>query len=167
LSTPTPGGESQSTTADIGEAKKQALHYLKFRARSSTEMRQYLSRKGYQPPIQEKVVGWLQELGYIDDLQFSLQWIENRCRTNPRGERRLVLELRQKGIRQPIIDEAMIRFRETVNETELAYELAANRVKAYHRDDQNTKRRKLISYLERRGFRMNDIRQVIDQVLEE
>lgn len=152
-------------TIDITKAKQQALYYLKFRSRSSAEMRRYLNRKGYQAAIQEAVVSWLQELGYVDDLQFALQWIENRCRTNPMGERRLVQELRQKGIPQPIIDQAMVGFRESVDETALACKLATKQVRVYRGDDTDAIKRKLAGFLGRRGFHPGDIRSAIDQVL--
>lgn len=157
--------DEDSFIEDITKAKKQALYYLKFRARSSAEMRRYLNRKGHSSTVQEEVVTWLQELGYIDDLQFSLQWIENRCRTNPMGERRLVQELYQKGIPQSVIDQAMVTFRETVDETALACKLATDRVRVYQGEDIDATKRKLAGFLGRRGFRLDDIRFAIHQVL--
>lgn len=156
-----------SVEEDIGEAKRQALYYLKFRARSSAEMRDYLARKGHGAPIQEEVVTWLEDIGYINDLQFSRQWIENRCRTKPMGERRLTYELRQKGIHQVIIDAAVLEFREAIDETELACQLARDQVKIYHGQEINAVRRKLAGFLHRRGFQANDIYYALEQVLDE
>ena len=156
-----------SVDEDIAEAKRQALYYLKSRARSSAEMRHYLARKGHGTPIQEEVVTWLEELGYIDDLQFSQQWIENRCRTKPMGERRLTYELRQKGIHQVIIDAAILEFREAVDETELACQLARDQVKTYQGQETSAARRKLAGFLHRRGFQANDIYYALEQVLDE
>lgn len=159
--------KTQSADEDIAKAKQQALYYLKFRARSSAEMRDYLTRKGHGAPIQEEVVTWLEELGYINDLQFSQQWIENRCRTKPMGERRLTYELRQKGIPQGIIDTAILEFRETIDETELACQLARDQVKTYYGQELSSVRRKLAGFLQRRGFQANDIYHALEQVLDD
>jgi len=160
-------GDSDFLASDLATAKKQALYYLKFRSRSSAEMRRYLDGKGHAIRIQDEVMAWLQELGYVDDLRFCQQWIENRCRTNPMGALRLVQELRRKGIHQPIIDEAMTEFDQAVDEAVLAYELATNRVRQYHGEDVSAVRRKMAGFLQRRGFTARDVHHAVDRVLDE
>lgn len=147
-------------------AKEQALYFLTFRSRSSAEMRQYLERKDYSPSVQEEVIAWLQHLGYVDDLRFAMQWIENRNRSNPMGARRLSQELWQKGIPQSIIDEALEHFSATVDEGELARELAAKQARRYRGQDQAVIARRLAGFLGRRGFKADDIQHAISETLE-
>ncbi|NMB24826.1 MAG: regulatory protein RecX [Firmicutes bacterium] len=150
----------------IDVAKEQALHFLTFRPRSSTEVRQYLQRKDHPLSIQEEVVEWLQHLGYVDDLRFAMQWIENRYRTNPMGVRRLSKELWQKGIPQPIINEALERCGATVDEGALAKELATKQARRYRGQDSTVIARRLAGFLGRRGFRSDDIQRAISETLE-
>ena len=152
---------------DVSRAKSQALYYLKFRSRSSAEMDGYLRRKGFGRQIREEVLDWLQELKYIDDLQFARDWIQNRTRTNPMGGRRLLQELRQKGIPKEVVEEALEEFRGSVDERELALQVAAGRVGIYAKNDTETARRKLAAYLLRRGFSPDDVRNAVEQVLKE
>ncbi|NLY30751.1 MAG: regulatory protein RecX [Firmicutes bacterium] len=153
--------------SDISKAKGQALYYLKFRPRSSAEMDGYLRRKGFEPHIREEVLDWLRELKYIDDLQFARDWIQNRTRTNPMGERRLIQELREKGLPKEVIQEAVEEFRNSVDERELALKAAAGRVRVYAGNDTETAKRKLAAYLLRRGFSSGDVRNAVEQVLRE
>ena len=37
-------------------------------------------------PIQDEVLAWLSDLGYVDDLSFALQLVEDRCHYKPCGE---------------------------------------------------------------------------------
>ncbi len=150
----------------IGTAKEQALYFLTFRSRSSAEIRQYLQRKDHTSSIQDEVVAWLRHLGYVDDVRFALQWIEDRCRTNPMGARRLAQELWQKGIPQSIIDEAVDHFNATVDEAALARQLAAKQALRYRGQDPAAVARKLAGFLGRRGFRPEDIRRAISETVE-
>ncbi len=152
---------------DIEKAKNQALYYLKFRPRSRAEMDGYLLRKGFELPVREEVLDWLEELKYIDDLQFARDWIQNRLRTNPMGEQRLSQELRQKGIPDQVIEKALGEFRSTVDERQLALEAAWKRARVYAQRDDGETKRKLTAYLLRRGFSFEDVRHAVEKVLQE
>ncbi|NLA59210.1 MAG: regulatory protein RecX [Firmicutes bacterium] len=157
----------QDVGTDIDRAKSQALYYLKFRSRSSAEMDAYLTRKGFERYVREEVLDWLRQLGYIDDLQFARNWIQNRIRTNPMGERRLVQELRQKGIPKEVIEKAVEEFRESVDERDLTFKVAAERARIYADEAGETAKRKLTAYLLRRGFGLDDVRNAVERVLEQ
>ncbi len=131
------------------------------------EMRQYLEGKGYSIPIQDEVLAWLSDLGYVDDLSFALQLVEDRCRTNPVGELRLVQELRQKGIPEPFIEDAVAHFHDLVDEAALAQELAIKRARHYRGEDRIAAIRKLTGYLRRRGFSMENIRPAVAQAIDD
>lgn len=80
-----------------------ALRFLEARSRSVAEVRRRLGHAGYRPDLVEGAIGRLTELGMLDDAAFARQWVESRDRAHPRGERALVMELRQKGIDAPIV----------------------------------------------------------------
>ena len=160
-------GRQQDEGTDLGQAKGQALYYLKFRSRSSAEIDGYLKRKGFQQHVRDEVLSWLQELRYIDDLQFARDWIQNRNRTKPVGQRRLIQELRQKGISKETIEEAVEEFRASVDERELALKVAADRVRVYARGDSQTAKRKLAAYLLRPGFSRGHVHSALENAVEQ
>src|SRR5438874_318192 len=75
-----------------------ALRLLGYRARSRAEMRQRLSRKGYEEEIVDEALAWLEAHGLLDDAQFSQAWVESRADAHPMGRERLAWELRGKGV---------------------------------------------------------------------
>jgi regulatory protein len=75
-----------------------ALRFLEARSRSVAEVRRRLGQAGYRPDLVEGAISRLIELGMLDDAAFAQQWVESRDRAHPRGERALLMELRQKGI---------------------------------------------------------------------
>lgn len=80
-----------------------ALRFLEVRSRSVAEVRRRLTSAGYRPELIEGAIERLLELGMLDDEAFARQWVESRDRAHPRGERALLIELRQKGIDATII----------------------------------------------------------------
>lgn len=80
-----------------------ALRFLEARSRSISEVRQRLTRAGYQPPLVGRAIDRLVALGMLDDEAFARHWVESRDRAHPRGEIALRRELREKGIRDDVV----------------------------------------------------------------
>jgi regulatory protein len=80
------------------DALERAGKFLGRRARSESEVRDALSRAGFEPSVTEATIGKLHELELLDDDAFARQWIEERARRKGLGPRRLLSELRLKGV---------------------------------------------------------------------
>ena len=89
-----------------------AVRFLEARSRSVAEVRRRLSTAGYRPELVEGAIERLLELGMLDDEAFARLWVESRDRARPRGERALMVELRQKGIDAKIITATLKERRE-------------------------------------------------------
>jgi len=139
-----------------------ALRFLSFRPRSCWEVKQRLSKKSTDPTIIEQVTQRLKDLDLLDDLSFAKHWIENRDAFRPRSQRLLQNELRQKGIAEHIIAEAL----ETRSSDDLkaARALATTRAHRYRGLDRDAFFRKLGGYLGRRGFSWDIVRTVMDDL---
>jgi SOS response regulatory protein OraA/RecX len=72
-------------------------------------------------------------------------------------------ELRSKGVSQTIIDDVLT----DLSTTELAMQAARQKMNSLGGLDQFTFRKKLSSFLGRRGFRYDTIRDVIDVLIDE
>ena len=80
------------------KARDAALSLLSYRARTSVELTRRLKRKGFDDEVAAATVERLDRLGVVDDAAFAESFVRDRVRLKPRGPRRLVGELRAKGV---------------------------------------------------------------------
>jgi regulatory protein len=143
---------------DLLAAKQVATRQLSYRPRSVSELRQTLAQRGFGPKIIDQVIERFRELGYLDDADFARRWIQTREQLAPRGTRLLKQELRQKGIDADLAEEALADA--DLDELETATRIAERRLPKLTGLDRDTQRRRLASYLERRGFSHDIVRQI-------
>lgn len=125
------------------------LNFLSFRPRSRREVGDYFRRKKIDPTVAEAVIERLLRAGMLDDREFARYWVENRQTFRPRGGRALRLELRQKGLDREVIDEAL---EGAVDEDAAAYDAGIKKLKSLQKLDDREFFRKMVAYLQRRGF---------------
>src|SRR5690606_31067299 len=82
----------------LWKAREAALNLLSFRARTADELRRRLRRKEFPAEVVEACVSGLVERGMVDDSAFAETFVRDRVRFRPRGRRRLVQELRARGV---------------------------------------------------------------------
>lgn len=151
------------TESKFGKLYMRALEYVLLRPHSGREVRDYLYRKtratrdkkgqkreGYSPALTERVYGRLVEKNYIDDEKFAKFWVENRNRAKGTSLRKLMAELRAKGVATDIIEQVLGESERTDTD-ELAKVITKKR--ARYGDDQ-----KFMAYLARQGFSYDDIK---------
>jgi regulatory protein len=155
--------ESES---QFGKLYARTLEYCLMRPHSAKEVRDYLYRKtrdtrtktggikkGVPVEVTERVYQRLVEKGYIDDEKFARFWIENRNLTKGASRRKLIAELRSKGVASSLI-ERLLESSERSDENELQKIIAKKR--ARYPDEQ-----KFMQYLARQGFSYDDIKQAL------
>ena len=145
----------------VQEAHDRALSYLAYRPRSRSEMGHYLRRKAVPPQVIEEIQGRLSAAGLLDDAAFARYWVDNRETFRPRGRRLLRQELRQKGVDDELITETL----SVVDEQQSAYRAALQQGTRYDRLDDDLYRQKMYSFLRRRGFEYEVIRETISSLL--
>ena len=142
-------------------AKDYAFKLLSYRARSIKEIEEGLKKKGYSLKTISGVIRDLKRLKFLDDEEFARAWVENRIRTRPMGRYRLQRELLRKGIDRDLIENTLSNYNEE-KEIEVAQELSRKKLKkSYQNLDNLTTKRKLYSFLQRRGFSYNTIQEVL------
>jgi regulatory protein len=110
-------------------------------------------REGVSSALTDRVFARLLERKYIDDEKFARWWVENRNLTKGASRRKIVNELRAKGVETSIIDGA-IDESERNDDSELVKIIAKKR--ARYPDDQ-----KFIQYLMRQGFSYDTIKSAL------
>jgi regulatory protein len=154
--------EQASSLQDDDERQKTydaTLNFLAYRPRSEDEIRRYLARRKTTPDITQRIVDRLKASGLVDDAAFARYWVENRDVFSPRSSRALRSELRSKGIDSSTIEQAV-----SGDDTEAAYRAAQKKTRSVAGTDRETFRRKLIPFLQRRGFGYETAREAVDRL---
>jgi regulatory protein len=159
--------------SQFGKLYSRALEYCLMRPHSAKEVRDYLWRKtrttkyrnkktgeiaereGVSQNVADRVYARLVDKNYIDDEKFARFWVENRNLTKGSSTRKLIAELRTKGVEQSTISNVLADSDRNDDE-ELRKVLAKKRSKY---DDEQ----KLIAYLARQGFSYDDIKSVLNE----
>lgn len=141
------------------KAYQQALRTLNVRARSQAEIRQNLEEHGFLEADISYTLEKLSDSGLIDDARFAADWIENRNTFRPRSRRALVMELKQRGVEEEVIEESL----QDLDETEMAFQAALKAGKKYTGMEWQDFRRKLSGHLGRRGFNYETTAQAVQR----
>jgi regulatory protein len=129
-----------------------AIRYLGHRQRSRGEMAQYLGgRRKFSRETVSVTIERLSEEGYLDDKEFARAFVESRIRSRPRSCALLRQELSQKGID----DEVIVTVLEGVDDEQLARCSIEKKLKLWVKLDPATFKKRLIGFLQRRGFSLS------------
>lgn len=141
--------------SDFGKAFDRILRFIAIRSRSQREIEQYCRKKDISVEDCQVIIERLASLGYVNDDNFAKSWVRSRAVSKPVSKRRLQTELIQKGISSEQREEALGEYDELA-----ALEQIINkklRLTRYKNDKQ-----KLIAYLQRQGFRFDDIQKILN-----
>ena len=143
------------------QAQDIALHYIAYKMRTEQEVRKKLFEKEYTEYIIERVIHFLIEYHYIDDMKYCKSYIKQRLQYNPKGVYILKMELKQRGIKQSIIDKAI----ENSDIDELNDAIKLLQKKCLYLDDIDEKNKKrLFAFLQRRGYSYDIIKEAFAYV---
>lgn len=148
---------------EVRKAREAALNLLSFRARSVNELERRLKQKGYEEEIIGEVISGLERVDLLNDERFTSDFIKGRMAAKPTGKNKLFWELRQKGVPQETIDEALGEVDED-QEYEAALRLAESKVDRSPNTDIHSEKRRLSGLLQRRGFNWDIVSRVLNRV---
>ena len=161
--------EAYKDESSYGKLKAVALDYLLLRTRSKKEFRDYLFRKAlptydkkgkkiirYTDVQTKRVYEYFLNTKYLDDELFAKTWVENRNLKKGVSKKKLYQELKQKGIEDHVIEQALgASGRDDLDELK---KVLAKKAGRYKGDDN-----KLIRYLASLGFNYEDIKKAIEE----
>ena len=141
---------------------EKALGFLSYRPRSQKEVELYLRKKVEQGDIIETVLTRLENQGYLNDTSFARWWVEQRTQgKNPKGPAVVKAELYQKGVAHPVVEEVL---GEVKMGGDLVKKAALSRSSRLKGLDKVTFKRRLSTYLLRRGFLWEQVKPVVDEL---
>ena len=150
---------------ELSKAKNYVYRILARRMYTNKEIRNKLVEREYLDKIIEEVIATLERYGYLNDRTYAEEWIRSRMRSKPKGKIALRQELARKGVDKSIIEDALNQEFDESREMDMVLELARRRMKSYRRDEPFAARRKLQSFLLRRGFSYGTVKYAVDQVM--
>jgi regulatory protein len=143
--------------SELGKAYERALNYAMIRPRSVKELQDYCRRKKWAPEDCQTIIDKLVARRYVDDRNFARAWVESRAMANKTSQRKLRLELKQKGVADDIIAEAL-QNADFDEGSALRALIAKKRRLARYQDEQ-----KLMQFLARQGFSFDDIKEALKE----
>jgi regulatory protein len=146
-------------------ALQKAMQFINHRPRSIEETRRRLKDKGFDDAVIETTLQKLIDQHWLNDLDFSRQWIENRNAFRPRSDWLLSYELRQKGVAEDAIGQALDQY--GGDEDELAYQAGIKKAKQCQQETRLGFLKKVGGYLGRRGFHFGIVKPTVERLWQE
>lgn len=146
-------------TGSAPDAIRYALRLLSYRGRSVRELRERLTKKGYDDASVEAAVERLSAAGYLDDLALAgnLRRIASEQRMlGSSGARQL---LRRRGISEDVISAVVVA--DDAADLRLCLQLAQKRVRVTGTPRTPAEVNRLFQYLARRGYGPDIIRRCL------
>jgi regulatory protein len=147
--------------------KQRAFRYLGRRLHSASELRTKLRQKGYEIEMIDYVISELEEKSYLDDSVFASVFVEEKFRSKLWSESKLKAELIKRGVKPSIISEVLSNKFSEEDDYKNALTVALKKYKILQERnfDLKTTKKKLISFLNTRGYNYETIKQVCDKLI--
>ena len=154
-----------STAADIEAAYRTALRCLELRSYARSDLARRLTRKGHPRPAVEAALERVAVLGLLDDEAYARSYVRTRA-ARGRGPSRLIRDLLAMGVQRSLIDRAIAaEWPEGSDRTSMPQALATKRALQLGSLPRQTKRRRVLAYLARRGFSGREVTEMVEKVV--
>jgi regulatory protein len=151
--------------ADAEAAYRTVLRALEVRSYARGDLARRMLRKGHQRQAVETALERASRFGLLDDATFARSYVQTRS-ARGRGPARLVRDLLSMGVERGLIDRAIAaEWSEETDKTAMPLALAKKRAAQLGGLPRQTRRRRVVAYLARRGFTGRDISEMVDKVV--
>ena len=154
--------------AGILDTYDRALNMLAARGRASADLRRVLIRKGEPADRVTIAIERLERAGFVDDASYARQFTRSKGVGGGLSKRRVQQELAKRGIARDVSDEAIetVFVEEGVDEEASIERVARKKLRSLSSVDDATRKRRLYSFLARRGYDSDAIGRVLRILLE-
>lgn len=154
-----------STAADIEAAYRTTLRCLELRSYARSDLARRLARKGHPRQAVEAALERAAVLGLLDDEAYARSYVRTRA-ARGRGPSRLIRDLLAMGVQRLLIDRAIAsEWPEGSDRTSMPQALATKRALQLGTLPRQTKRRRVLAYLARRGFSGREVTEMVEKVV--
>ncbi|MEY3966848.1 MAG: hypothetical protein RLZ96_374 [Actinomycetota bacterium] len=132
-------------------AKNILLHQLSRSMKTRHQLAQVLEKREIPSEISLRVLDRFQEAQLIDDAAFARAFVNSRMSAGGKSKRIMARELSQKGVAPDLIEQALEPVSSEI-ELELVRDLVKKRAARLQGLDPQTRQRRMLGFLARRGF---------------
>lgn len=142
---------------ELLEAKKKAMSLLKYMDRTEWQLRDKLAAKGFSEEAVEGAVDYVKSFHYLDDYRYAVHFVE--LHYEQRSRQRMRQDLYQRHVPEEYIDLAL----ESICENDdIALQEALRKITRGETEFSYEEKQKIAGKLYRKGFRLGDIKRVLD-----
>lgn len=155
----------RESNTDPVACREAALKLIERTRRTRADLARRLKEKGYAATTVGGVLDRLVEVGLVDDVEFARAWLAGRWGRRPSGWRRLLQELRGKGIAEADVVRARTLLTErgsAPDEVASAAKLVEQARRRYAALEPHVQRQRLYALLARRGYDGDTIRRALE-----
>lgn len=152
--------------SEFEKGKQIAYRFLSYRPRSKKEVERKLKEKKISGENIISIISLLEKNNYLNDREFTLNWVKYKMENRPGGRRSLEYELREKGIDSETIKDSLDEvYSGEFDEYDVAVKLAEKKLSSFKKGiEDNVIKRRLFSYLQRKGFSYDLIERVLANI---
>ncbi|MEV6972846.1 regulatory protein RecX [Kitasatospora sp. NPDC093806] len=147
-------------------ARDICLRLLTGAAKSRKQLADALRKREIPDEVADEVLTRLEEVGLIDDAAFAQAWVESRHSVRGLSRRALAQELRTKGVTGELAERALAQL-DHDDETEAARALVDRKLRTTRGLERQTRTRRLVGMLARRGYSEGLAFRVVREALDE
>ncbi len=129
-----------------------AIRLLAYRDRACREIKERLAKKGFENHCIAKTIRRLQDEALLNDLHFAINFCREKIDHKRFGRRRLLLELKKKGLDKEVVDEALHLIFQDYDEEQILHCAIEERTSQIGSPRSTRELSTLINYLARRGY---------------
>lgn len=142
---------------ELLEAKKKAMSLLKYMDRTEWQLRDKLAAKGFSEEAVDGAIDYVKSFHYLDDYRYAVHFVE--IHQEQRSRQRMRQDLHQKHVPEEYIDLAL----ESVCENDdIALQNALRKITKGETEFSYEEKQKIAGKLYRKGFRLGDIKRMLD-----
>ncbi|MFB9769739.1 recombination regulator RecX [Lactiplantibacillus modestisalitolerans] len=149
---------------DVAKAYSRALDYLSHQLRTEKEVHDKLRDEDLDDAVIEQTLAQLRGMHLLDDQQYADAYVRTAKRTSDKGPRVIRQKLRQKGVGEQLIDDALAGQFSLDEQIENATAAATKLARHYHRQAFKTLLQKVRQGLMTKGFGNDVISAALDQL---
>ncbi|MER7706911.1 recombination regulator RecX [Kitasatospora sp. NPDC097605] len=159
-------GRTEEPADPESRARDICLRLLTGAAKTRKQLADALRKREIPEEVAEEVLTRLEEVGLIDDAAFAHAWVESRHSVRGLSRRALAQELRTKGVAGELAEQALAQLDQD-DETEAARALVERRLRTTRGLERQTRTRRLVGMLARRGYSEGLAFRVVREALDE
>ncbi|WP_040206449.1 recombination regulator RecX [Neobacillus jeddahensis] len=136
---------------DIRKAYNLAINYLARRMRATKEVKDYLLKKEIDEAVIGEVLHKLSGQKYLNDQEFANAYVRTQANTTDKGADIVKMELKEKGIEQSILTQALEEF-PLEQQIEKAMKISEKFFQKNTKESLKIQKQKLETLLHRKGY---------------